>query len=357
MARPLEGTSPSQLFLEPQTLRDSHASGSFFVGEEPGETLFPSDANIIVLPGAVEHFEDLSISEVNSPVPTMVHQPMFAHIGGAKVRFTAEEPAMQEDRKNDTAVVIAHGIVGEEIVYEDLRHALATRGYRVISYEPARSAGLRGYHPQHLLHPEKLLGQAAYGVILEAQESLGYERFTIAGHSMGGLTIKTLLEHLGDTAPEMLDALLYIDAVGFNTESLVKRARRFVAMLALQAPPYAVQAMHKSPCRAAKIAASEVRYFARKPSRFIGELLAAQGCQNAESVLRARTLNIRTGGIALTRSGIFPPDAVARESADLFDIFRMYRGNHLAPQNDPEGMAELLDDMLAESSQPFAGIA
>lgn len=345
MATPLEGYQPQSN----PNVTDLHAGGGFFVPDQVAP-----EANLLVLPGAAELIEDDELVIESQRVPTMTHPRGQVQIGGARLRFTAEEPAILEDLKSETAILLAHGVLGSEAVYEDLRHELASRGRRVITYTPPRSAGFKGYHPDHLLHAEKLLSQAAYGVMREATYKLGYERFAIVGHSMGGLTINALLEHLGENAAEILEGLYYLDAVGMTRESLARRARRFVGMVATQAPPYAARLVRTSPRKALHVARGELCYVGRKPSRLGGELLAAHGCDNTESVINARALGIRTGAIALTRSGIFPAEAVEEQSGDLFDQFVILDGDHLAPQNDPQGIADSLDDMLTESAHPFA---
>jgi pimeloyl-ACP methyl ester carboxylesterase len=349
MAMPLDG-APGVIHINPEVAGNPYASEGFLV---PEDILMPGLASVTVLPHAIEHFENLNLEVERRTVPTIVHPPAIAEIGGTKTSFTVEEPAMLDDLVSESSIIISHGIFGEEVIYEDLRHELAALGWRVITCSPGDSNGLRGYHPDHLLHPEKLLAQVVKGVMREASKQHDYERYIVAGHSMAGLTIHGLLDHLGDDAPKWLDAIIYIDAVGFNEDPLVMRARRFLQMLRTQAAPYVI---HQRPRKLARIARSEAHYLGRGLGRIGREVLAAQACANGDSVLHARELNIRTGGIALKRSGIFPAEAVSEESADLFDVFEIYDADHLGPNNDPKGMAKLLHGMLGELLEPFAGV-
>ena len=99
-------------------------------------------------------------------------------------------------------LLLAHGFTGAGLDFADHLEALAADGWHVVA--PTHRGHLDSVHP-----PE----EADYSLaiiaddLLALADGLGWERFTLLGHSMGGMVAQVLALR----APERLDGLVLMD--------------------------------------------------------------------------------------------------------------------------------------------------
>ncbi len=118
-----------------------------------------------------------------------------------------------DSRKGERCVVLLHGYLESMLVWEDFV-PLLYRSVRVITLD------LPGHGISEVKGEVHTMDYLAR-VVRDALRSLGVERCTLVGHSMGGYVALAFLEHF----PEMLDALVLLNSTP-NADTDEKRANR-----------------------------------------------------------------------------------------------------------------------------------
>lgn len=112
-----------------------------------------------------------------------------------------DQPVL-EAGKGGRPLLLAHGFTGAGLDFVDHLDALAADGWHVVA--PTHRGHLDSVHPPK--ESDYSLAVIA-GDLLALADGLGWERFTLLGHSMGGMVAQVLaLEE-----PERLDGLILMD--------------------------------------------------------------------------------------------------------------------------------------------------
>ncbi|HTN82018.1 MAG TPA: alpha/beta hydrolase [Acidimicrobiales bacterium] len=112
-------------------------------------------------------------------------------------------------------LMLVHGFTGAKEDFADFVVPLASRGWHVVAPD------LRGHGAS-----DKPTDEAAYtlpifaGDVLALADTLGWERFTLLGHSMGGM----IAQHILLGAPDRIEALVLMDTAHGPLEGLVDPA-------------------------------------------------------------------------------------------------------------------------------------
>lgn len=275
-----------------------------------------------------------------------------ARIAGAKVEYTLEQPVEPNGMASQVPILLAHGYGGIKTAYQQLRSHIAQSGKPAITYRPARSMGLVGdLDPRNLLHPEELSGKAAWGVLRDIRDSLGYEQFDLAGHSMGGRTVADIAVR----KPEHVRSAIFIASVGLDEQSVPRMIGRALHFLPKELPSVARRSIWDSRGR---IAMESLHYIIRNPQRTLAEGLSAAACNLRAHIEELDEQGTPTAGIQFQNDVFFPFDTIKQASEGLFDVHHVYdneRSDHLTPQADPRGVAlaiqRVLDELHAGTEQ------
>ena len=112
-------------------------------------------------------------------------------------------------------LMLVHGFTGAKEDFSDFLVPLAERGWHVVAPD------LRGHGAS-----DKPADEGAYmlsifaGDVLALADTLGWSRFTLLGHSMGGM----IAQHMLLGAPERIEALILMDTAHGPLEGLVDPA-------------------------------------------------------------------------------------------------------------------------------------
>lgn len=291
------------------------------------------------------------------PVPTERLRGV-AKIAGAKVEYTLEQPADADDFTDEAPILLAHGYGGIKSAYQQLRTHIAQAGKPAITYRPARSMGLVGdLNPRNLFHPEELSGKAAWSVMRDVRDALGYEQFDLAGHSMGGRTIADIAL----LKPEHVRSAIFIASVGLDEQSVPRMIGRALHFLPKELPSVAGRAISN---KQARIALESLHYIIRNPQRTLAEGLSAAAANLRAHIEELDEQGTPTAAIQFQDDVFFPFDSTRRASQDLFDVHHVYgneKSNHLTPQVDPLGVSlairHVLDKLHVDAKKPLSLVA
>lgn len=303
-------------------------------------------ASMMRIPSPTERgFFDSEALEVISTIRT--HG--VATIAGARVEYTSEQPANEDEITDPVPLLITHGFGGIKGSYRNMRSAVAQSGKPAVTYRPARSQGMRGnLNPHNLLHPEELLSKAAWGVMRSIEQAQGYNIFDVSGHSMGGRTAADVAIH----HPEHVRTAIFVAAVGLDEHSVPEMLKRGTRFLKADLAPALPQLIRDNDSR---LAFEAVHYILRNFPRTVAEGLTAAGCDLHQRIARLGDYGIRTAAIQFQRDTFFPLEAVTAYSQHLFDKYFVYEdplSNHITPQTDPKGVARVHTEILRELYAP-----
>jgi pimeloyl-ACP methyl ester carboxylesterase len=183
------------------------------------------------------------------------------------------------------------------------------------------------------------------------REEFGHEEFDGYGHSLGGETVVNVARH----KPEHVRAVILDGSCGLDEHSLLEMIGRTGQFAKAELLPALGKLARNDGLRTGWQA---LHYIGRHPARTLAEGLNA-GATN----LHPRIEEIIARGIfvsAIQSPGdiYFPFDDVERDSRHLFgDHFHKRddpESNHLAPQLDPVGTAEIILHALKRQLHPEA---
>ncbi len=277
-------------------------------------------------------YEDLNL-------PTTLY-PGSEIIANAEVRFTIEVP---EDILDPVPMVYAHGYLGSEGAYSDLRNATARNGKIAITYDAPRTQDeLSEFHPKHRNKPVRLLGQSVWAAMRGSLKAAALydlpmeEVFDISGHSMGGRSASlAALRH-----PDYVRTVVLNEAAGLEPHNTL-------TMLLERVPKFL-----KNEIRPAQLglATGSLGYVIRNPFRTLSEGIAVSNCDIRAEVRRLGDLGIKSAIVVGESDNLIPGNRVARYSGEgVADIFAMYddpRADHLWPQKRPLEVARTMTQLL-----------
>lgn len=276
--------------------------------------------------GEQRHLRAVPEMPVEQLFATEVHPPRTAHIGGAAVKYTVEEP---ETIIDEVPLVFIQGFMGPELVYQDMRHATAQRGRVSVTI------GRAGFqHPKatfslnHLLAPQRLTSQSPYAVIKE----LGYDKVDAVCHSMGG----PIGANLADRKPERFRSLILLGSAGLTGHSVFSLAQRlpYAAAEITRGMPELIRRYGLSSAHAM------ADYFYRNPLRPPFEALDVSRQDIRQTIPRLEEEHgVRVGVGAFVKDCFFDEqimrDEVGATVSHFVDIEAELAG-HIAPQLQPE---------------------
>ena len=128
-------------------------------------------------------------------------------------------------------LLLVHGFTGAKEDFGDFLVPLAERGWHVVAPD------LRGHGAS-----DKPTDESAYtlpvfaGDVLALADALGWSRFTLLGHSMGGM----IAQHVLLAAPDRIEALILMDTAhgrleGVLDEGMIERAIAFIRANGIEA--------------------------------------------------------------------------------------------------------------------------
>ncbi len=121
--------------------------------------------------------------------------------------------------------MLVHGFTGAKEDFGDFLAPLAERGWHVVAPD------LRGHGASGKPDDESAYTLATFaGDLFALADSLGWSRFTLLGHSMGGM----IAQHMLLGAPDRIEALILMDTAhgpleGIGDPTAIERTRRLRA--------------------------------------------------------------------------------------------------------------------------------
>ncbi len=261
-------------------------------------------------------------------------------IGGQDVRLTYREPRDADQLTDPVVLVIAHGWNAPASAYGPLADEVARLGKPNITFEEDRSLGLVGdLNPLNLFRVAALASKAAWAAARYARDELGHKKADAYGHSWGGKTAVNLaLNQPGHMRNLVLDGSVGLN--GHHLPEMVGHTLQFPAKEIL--PALGKLARSHGP----KTGLHMLNYIRRHPARAFAEGLDAGSANLHEAIEHLLYLGIGVSVIQSRNDIYFAADTVARKSGHLFGDHLHTRddprSNHLAPQLDPRGTAELI---------------
>jgi 3-oxoadipate enol-lactonase len=136
-----------------------------------------------------------------------------------------------EEGVGGSPLMLVHGFTGAKEDFGDFFTPLAERGWHVVAPD------LRGHGAS-----DKPTDESAYtlpifaGDVLALADALGWSRFTMLGHSMGGMIAQQMLL----AAPDRIEALILMDTAhgrleGALDEGMIERALAFIRANGIEA--------------------------------------------------------------------------------------------------------------------------
>ncbi len=122
---------------------------------------------------------------------------------------------IDEEGAGGRPLMLVHGFTGAKEDFGDFLAALAERGWHVVAPD------LRGHGAS-----DKPTEESAYtlpifsGDVLALADTLGWTRFTLLGHSMGGM----VAQHMLLAAPDRIEALILMDTAHGRLEGVLDAA-------------------------------------------------------------------------------------------------------------------------------------
>jgi pimeloyl-ACP methyl ester carboxylesterase len=303
------------------------------------------------IPG-VDLFELQSLPEdprelpENREIPTRTFTAVEL-VGKATVRYTLEMP---EEVLDPVPLGIAHGWFGMEGGYADLRHWVAQNGKPAVTVRPTRVVeNLAGYHPAHLLHPERLLCQTMYGALkgirkLREAEDMGLDASfgDLLGHSMGGRTAASIAQK----RPDLVRSVTLVAAAGMEPHSVKDFVTNRIPNFIKYDVPSAAKNGHLRSYLRPSAALELVDYTCRGGMRTLREGISIGSCDIREIVQDLGDLDVKTAMLTYKADSMIPALASLEHSGNLVDVAALFpyrRVGHLGPQTHPEatGQAQL----------------
>lgn len=279
-------------------------------------------------------------------------------IAGQDIGLTYREPSDPDQIADPVVLVIAHGWNAPESAYAPLAEAITRLGKPTVTYEEERSMGLAcDLNPLNLLRVSALSSKAAWAATRFARDEHGHDEADGYGHSMGGKTVVNLaLNH-----SEHMRELVLDGSVGLNKHRLPEMIGHTGQFAVLELLP-ALGKLARS--HGPKTGWHMLNYVGRHPARALAEGLDAGSTNLHEGIARLAYRGVGISVIQSRNDAYFAADAVERDSRHLFgDHFHTRddpESNHLAPQLDPQGTAELIVYALAmrrQAAEPIVPIA
>lgn len=264
-------------------------------------------------------------------------------IGGAIVPYTIERPLQPID---EIPLLFAAGFYGIEPGYRDIRHATAQLGKISVTYQRGIRQGLDFFNPKHFFKPYRLTQQSPYAVMRDMRDN-DFDQFDVVGHSMGG----TAATEIAQRRPDHFRSIVLLGSAGLNGHGLPSLAVRTPIFLAKEVVPAIPDLVGGSVSGDARHAAE---YALSNPARVISEAVhvAQHDIRGHFDVLRAA--GVKTAVLAFETDEFFPLASVREHVSKSPDLFRVVPGGHIAPQREPELVAQHILNALATINNPVA---
>jgi pimeloyl-ACP methyl ester carboxylesterase len=129
-----------------------------------------------------------------------------------------------EEGAGGRPLMLVHGFTGAKEDFGDFLAPLAERGWHVVAPD------LRGHGASDSPHDESAYSLPVFaGDLFALADSLGWNRFTLLGHSMGGM----IAQHMLLGAPDRIEALILMDTAhgpldGVGDPAAIERTRTYV---------------------------------------------------------------------------------------------------------------------------------
>ena len=276
---------------------------------------------------------------VDLDIPTTIFTGV-ERIAGASVPFTLEVP---DDVLDEVPLGIVHGYGGVESAYAGFRNFVARNGKPAYTYDPPRyQHWWTNLHPDHLTHPDKLLGQAAWaatkGVMRTPNTGLSVSHVDLSGHSMGGPSSTSVAE----LKPDYIRTIIYNASAGLDghdLKTMIKdRLPRFGVKEGLPAIINQEFVLHE--IEEAKFALHALGYWVNNPYRALSEGIIVGNCDIRDRVKALSDLHIRTGIIACLDDELVSAEMTEKYMSESADEFVILPYGHLAPQKHPKEVGD-----------------
>jgi pimeloyl-ACP methyl ester carboxylesterase len=285
----------------------------------------------------------------NLEIPTRIFTAV-ERVGKSAVRYTLEMP---EEVRDPVPLGIAHGWFGMEGGYADLRHWVAQNGKPAVTVRPTRVIGnLAGYHPSHLMHPEKLLCQTMYGALRgirksKAAEAMGLDASygDLLGHSMGGRTAA----YVALMRPDLVRSVTLVAAAGMEPHSVPEFLQHRIPEFMRKEIPTAVRDKHFKQYLRPAAAMEFAEYAFRGGMRTLKEGISIGSCDIREVVHELGNLGVRTAMLTFPADAMIPARPSLEHSGHLVDLAAILpyrRVGHLGPQTHPEAVGQAQLEIL-----------
>lgn len=298
---------------------------------------------------------DRSQAEAQPPTEQVHSASILRHgtvrIGSTIVKYTMECPLTPSDT---VPLLLVPGYGGIKPAYRELRHSIAANGKPAVTFRPPRSQKkFAMFHPNHALHPERLLAQAAIGIAREVinryGEEDGFQQIDAAGHSMGGPGVT----NAALTRPEWFRSITVVASAGLDGHRLVDMAKRAPGVLVGEILPSIKDIKVRKDIKAAWDFA---HYIARNPWRTAAEGLSVGSGDIRDKVVRVGELGVKTAAVAFMKDRFFPIEGVILQAADRFQLFGVFtdpEAGHMTPQLQPEALGAFLVRVVQTLNTPY----
>jgi pimeloyl-ACP methyl ester carboxylesterase len=169
--------------------------------------------------------------------------------------LAAGSVAVLEAGRGGRPLLLCHGFTGAKEDFADWVDPLAEEGWWVVAPD------LRGHGASHQPADEGAYSLAAFAAeLLELAEVLGWDRFALLGHSMGGMIAQHLVLH----APERVERLVLMDTHHGPVEGIDAATVAYAqSILRTQGLPALLELMAQLPAKPK--APAELRVRAERP--------------------------------------------------------------------------------------------
>lgn len=239
-------------------------------------------------------------------------------------------------------LLVVNGYLGCMEAYVPFAQQCASRGLDTVIMEPPRRQKRNlGLHPDHFLHPERLLAQMTGRIARDIIEKYDFEKVDVTGHSMGTPAIVEAAERW----PERFHSVTLNGGAGMTEHDFLTLVRRMPkAGLGLLGclPELRTNFELRS------ILPATVKYIATNPIRTVGEGIAVTQSNIRPSLAKLGSLSIQRAAILFTGDELFPYDEALELCGNDLEAVRILPYQHTGPQTHPDETAIAQAEILQQ---------
>ena len=254
-------------------------------------------------------------------------------------------------------VVLAHCWTGAREVWAPVAHRLVASGHRVVLYDQ------RG-HGSSTMGSDGMTIERLGGDLKAVLEKVDARDVVLAGHSMGGMTVQSLVTHHRDVVADRARAIVLVStaASGLGRGRLDARAQRMVSSAV-------VERLMRSPIGHALVRGSVGRSVRKNHLTLTRDLFVACAPEVRSGWLSAmQTMDLREGIAVIdvpttiligTRDTLTPPSRAAELAKTIPDaeLVTLDGYGHMLPLEAPDEVADAIAAQVRASTRRMSSRA